>query len=633
VQFSNARLAYPENNDDTGIWSDDTRNESSNKETTNSKESSRFYLENFSVSVPHWKEDTNKLYHRRGGIAIVGTNGSGKTLLGKAIIAEASRINNKIGSNNPYVASGTIEMPLLEEQQQQQQRSSMTPAKKNHRHLRANPSRSSNAAAAAAIVSFDSHRKLLQERDDKTGEVVTAFKAIATSGHAKLNPAARFLVIRFGLYPLLHRPVDTLSTGEIRKVLLAKALSTKPSLLILDHAFDGLDAPSRNILQELVSKTIRGFTNDLLVQGVNSKDTGGQTQVMLMAHRAEELENIREIDTVAWWGVDGGGSNSTNENSWHELRRKVDDGALTENDQNRTWSSGKEVLERAMGLKLTKESESAPDWEDPTLPSRESVRAWWHYGTESPTITDSKSGHEILVEARNLTIQKGDATLLQNLSWKVQKGERWIIGGGNGAGKSTLSRMLATSLNNSSNNDDDHLRVFPDQKDSRISWVSTESHMQTQQLCQSSKTVLTTREFLLNQSHTASWDHTVLPVLEWLGIATNESSSNGLLERPFVTLSQGEQKMVLLASALAERPPLLILDEPCQGLDLSNRKRLLQVVERICQSTEMALVYITHHLDEELLPGITHALHLKDRREVYSGPIQDYFPERFSNDE
>ena len=74
--------------------------------------------------------------------------------------------------------------------------------------------------------------------------------------------------------------------------MLVQALSEKPQLLLLDNAFDGLDVPSRKVLQEIISKTLRGFSNDLLVQGVSSKDTADSTQVVLMTHRAEELDKI-----------------------------------------------------------------------------------------------------------------------------------------------------------------------------------------------------------------------------------------------------------------------------------------------------------------------------------------------------
>lgn len=109
-------------------------------------------------------------------------------------------------------------------------------------------------------------------------------------------------------------------------------------------------------------------------------------------------------------------------------------------------------------------------------------------------------------------------------------------------------------------------------------------------------------------------------VAKWLFI-DNES----LLSRPFSQLSQGEQKLTLIAAALAARSPLLVLDEPSQALDQVHRRRLLALVERICQATDMNLVYVTHHMDE-VLPSVTHVLHLKDGRDVYQGIRDDYDP-------
>jgi ABC-type molybdenum transport system ATPase subunit/photorepair protein PhrA len=110
-------------------------------------------------------------------------------------------------------------------------------------------------------------------------------------------------------------------------------------------------------------------------------------------------------------------------------------------------------------------------------------------------------------------------------------------------------------------------------------------------------------------------------VLEWLEMPTD----NEFLGRPFGQLSQGEQKLVLISAALASRPQLLVLDEPCQGLDLVKRKRILGVVERICQATNLSLIYITHH-PEEVLPSVSHVLHLAKGQEVYQGLRKDYDP-------
>lgn len=144
-----------------------------------------------------------------------------------------------------------------------------------------------------------------------------------------------------------------------------------------------------------------------------------------------------------------------------------------------------------------------------------------------------------------------------------------------------------------------------------VGWVSTERHMK------SSKSRKTTNQILFSDGSTPT--HVGLDVARWMGIDEN------VLERPFYKLSQGQQKAVLLASAIASRPSVLVLDEPCQGLDLLARRRLLGLVERICQATNLSLVYITHHLDE-LIPSVTHVIHLADGQDVYQGSRKDYDP-------
>ncbi len=104
----------------------------------------------------------------------------------------------------------------------------------------------------------------------------------------------------------------------------------------------------------------------------------------------------------------------------------------------------------------------------------------------------------------------------------------------------------------------------------------------------------------------------------WLGLLEDGGRVGDLFRRPFSTLSQGEQKLLLLSSAIAQRPLLLVLDEPCQGLDLWNRGRLLGLLERICRVTDMSLLYVTHH-EEELIPSIGHRLCLEDGIVSYCG--------------
>lgn len=109
----------------------------------------------------------------------------------------------------------------------------------------------------------------------------------------------------------------------------------------------------------------------------------------------------------------------------------------------------------------------------------------------------------------------------------------------------------------------------------------------------------------------------------WFGLLEDCHRGSDIIKQPFLSrrfssLSQGEQKLLLVASAVAQRPSLLVLDEPCQGLDLWNRGHLLGLVERLCKCTDMSLLYVTHH-EEELIPSICHRLRLDDGKVTYCG--------------
>lgn len=484
---------------------------------------------NSSTSLPIDLQITNPTL---GGHALLGRNSSGKSLLGQTIVARGS---------DEYLKEGSLSLP------------------------------SNWMSNAVAHVSFDSHQELLRE-----GTTTTTYRAI--SGGGTLNKAAQFLIVRFGLYGLLQRDVDTLSTGEIRKTLLVKALSTRPKLLILDNAFDGLDVASREVLKELVQKTITGFTQDILVQGINSKATA-HTQILMMTHRAEEL--VDELERVSWFD-------------------QQDDGRLVTEDRN--GRSGKELLEAALGLEQGA-MVSSFDWEDPSIPSTEIIASWWN--TPDTTKDAAFSSYEPIVQAQNLSIQRGDdVTLLHDLNWTISRGQRWLVGGGNGAGKSTLSRLLARP-------DADSLEHHGLKINGHVGWVSTERHMEMAKSKETVQDVLTEHG---TWSMESAWQ-----VAGWLGV-------DHTMDRQFCHLSQGQQKLVLIAAALASKPKLLVLDEPCQGLDGISRQQVLALVERICRATDISLVYITHHL-EELLPSVSHALHLKERRGVYNGPMDSYNPD------
>ena len=437
-------------------------------------------------------------------------------------------------------------------------------------------------STTVAHVSFESHEEILEN-----GGSVT--KAISRGG--QLSKAAQFLIVRFGLYHLLHRDVGTLSTGEIRKVMLVRALAERPRLLILDNAFDGLDVPSREKLKELVSRTIQGFRPDILVQAVSARDTA-HTQVLLLTHRPEEVvEEIEHISVLK--SIPG------------EIFGDLDSFP-------RHSMSSHALFEKALGVVGGREETMVEPWNDDNiLPSVDDIKAVWE-GSIPETIGNP------LVTAKCLNVRRGDATLLHDLNWQVKAGERWLVAGGNGAGKSTLSRLLAKSEEGFQT---DSLMIDTNVEGTLlgeaegirpgVGWVSTERHMKASKLQQA------TRDILFSNGSTPR--AVGLAVAKWMDINEN------ILDQPFYRLSQGQQKMVLLASAIASRPSILVLDEPCQGLDLLARRRLLGLMERICRATNVSLIYITHHL-EELIPSVSHVIHLAGGKDVYQGTRQNYDP-------
>jgi molybdate transport system ATP-binding protein len=143
---------------------------------------------------------------------------------------------------------------------------------------------------------------------------------------------------------------------------------------------------------------------------------------------------------------------------------------------------------------------------------------------------------------------------------------------------------------------------------SGVGWVSTELHLSVARSARRASDVLNG-----DRASAAAGDQ----VARWLGLDAD------LLERPFNHLSQGEQKLVLLGAALASEPLVLVLDEPMQGLDTTNRSRVLKLVESVCRAGGTTLVYITHHY-EEVLPSVTHVMHLSGGDAVFIGPRAAY---------
>jgi ABC-type molybdenum transport system ATPase subunit/photorepair protein PhrA len=150
-----------------------------------------------------------------------------------------------------------------------------------------------------------------------------------------------------------------------------------------------------------------------------------------------------------------------------------------------------------------------------------------------------------------------------------------------------------------------------------IGYLSTDRHMSVAKSQKSGREVLLTSQG--NDMQNVPPAGIVNQVLKWLKIPKEQ------LARPFNELSQGEQRLLLIAGVFVVRPALLILDEPMQGLDAVNRHRVMGLLDRICCTTDVSLLYVSHH-HEDLIPSLTHVLHLEAGRAEHKGSINVFDP-------
>ena len=227
----------------------------------------------------------------------------------------------------------------------------------------------------------------------------------------------------------------------------------------------------------------------------------------------------------------------------------------------------------------------------------------------------------MVIDVKNLTWQREETTILRDIHWQVREGEHWCIVGLNGSGKTSLLQMISgyTWPTRGEIRVLGHRYGEVDLREMRkaIGWVSSALMAQMHDHETAFRLVLSGREASIGLYST--------PTAEDLDKASELLHTFGchaLRDRPFRALSQGEKQKVLIARALMASPRLLILDEPCTGLDLLSREQLLAMIEKIAvQPDAPTLLYVTHHI-EEILPCFTHTLLLKAGEVAAAGENQ-----------
>jgi iron complex transport system ATP-binding protein len=222
----------------------------------------------------------------------------------------------------------------------------------------------------------------------------------------------------------------------------------------------------------------------------------------------------------------------------------------------------------------------------------------------------------------DISLMRDGKKLLSAITWRVAEGERWVVVGPNGAGKTTLLQIAAGNLHPSSGSaailGETLGRVDVFELRPRIGLTSAAVDQRIARDAKARDVVLTAsygqlgrwRERYDGVDVTRADD-----LLAWWGVA-------GFADRTYHTLSSGERKRTLIARALMTDPELLLLDEPAAGLDLAGREDLVRrLANHAADPNSPVTILVTHHV-EEIPPGFTHVLMLRQGGVVAAGPVQ-----------
>jgi molybdate transport system ATP-binding protein len=370
------------------------------------------------------------------------------------------------------------------------------------------------------------------------------------------KPAARGLFAALDAGDLLKRGIRSLSNGEIRKVLVIRALLKGPQILILDEPFAGLDRASRKTLTRLIGA--------FMARGV---------QVIMVTGRREEI--LPEMT--------------------HAL--VIGQGRVLR------WGRKEEVLTSAPASPLPGGPRPAPGSIPRPAPQR---------------IVANDTAPLVVMD--DVRVAYGHLVVLQRLNWCVRRGEHWAVVGPNGSGKSTLLGLITgENLQVYAN----RVRLFGRKRGEghslgdirrRIGVVSPELQLRYRRAVSVKEAVLSGffdsiglyRRVDDRQNHLAA---------QWLACIGLQA----LADASFLSLSYGQRRLVLLARAMVKCPELLLLDEPCQGLDPANRALVLALMEEIGRRNATTMIYVTHH-PEEIIPCIRHVLKLDKRPAPVTSP-------------
>lgn len=398
------------------------------------------------------------------------------------------------------------------------------------------------------FVSFEEQQALaamddrhdISEYSDAALDQGTTVQALICAGHP-LEPVQegelQALLTALDLLPLRERGIRYLSSGQTRKALLARALFRRPRLLVLDEPLESIDLDSRGALLRVLSHALHPDTSTLLLCRREQDILPGITHMALL----EDLAVLAQ-------------------------------GSLA---QVRATAAFQRVAHRPVQI---------PQTLPPPLP-------WRMLPPLPPQVP--------LLALHNVCAGYQDKRVLENLTWTLQQGEHALISGPNGCGKSTLLGLIDGENHKAYGQD---VWLFGRRRGTgetlwevkaRFGVVSNELHNRYSRGWRVLDVVVSGFfDSVGLYDDSGEGEHKAARAwLEAFGMA-------GLASDDYQCLSFGEQRLVLLARAMVKHPTILVLDEPCVGLDDYYRALILGIVERIAATTHTHILFVSHAPEE-----------------------------------
>jgi molybdate transport system ATP-binding protein len=510
-------------------------------------------------------ERTSWVFQRHEHWAIIGPNSSGKSLFSEALRGQLPIVHGQVRYHFRPVPGLTAEESIGHiafEDRKHEVHDTVVQSRWN----------SIEEEGALRVRDFLSYERV---NNVNPFEITERHKMARPRFERRVRWAIGLLHLR----PFLDRTLLSLSNGETQRVQLARALAHPMRLLVLDEPFVGLDSATRThfhrVLERLMATPLRA---------------------LLIITRLEDLpQAITHILCV------------------HECQCV----AVGPRDRILSDPQVRNLLSRTLPLRVSLAGrlyrKRRPRLGPPTINSPSNGSAIKTTHSLAPAQHKGKS----LVQMRNVTVRYGGVTLLHAINWTIRPGESWALLGSNGSGKTTLLSLI---LGDNPQVYSNEIEVFGRRRGTgesiwelkkHIGWISPELdlHFDDSLTCVEAVVSGFHETTGLFESPTTRQKTVALRLL-------NQLQMQGWAEAPLYELSPGLQRMVFLARALVKKPRLLILDEPCQGMDASHRDLFLKAIDPLIAAGSVTAIFVSHRMDE-IPKSITRVLRLSAGRATF----------------